>query len=95
VSTPIGAAGRVVGDGVDIMLADDPERFADTAARVATDVASQERRARAGRAQADTGCGWDPLAVRLHALLGSVANDRTRAVVRSASALIAGPADEL
>lgn len=73
VSTTVGAEGLPVRDGVDIVLADEPETFADAVAALLLD---PERAATIGRAAADqvrAEYGWDRVAARFAEICAGVA----------------------
>jgi len=76
VSTSMGAEGVDVRDGVDALIADGPERFADAAVRVLGDAALAVRVGAAGRRLAERAYDWDVIGAHLSDLLEQLAAGR-------------------
>jgi glycosyltransferase involved in cell wall biosynthesis len=73
VSTTMGAEGVAVTDGADVLLADEPQAFADTVVRVLGDDALAARIGTGGRALALERYDWQAIGERLEAVLASLA----------------------
>ena len=72
ISTAVGAEGLAVTDGVDIILADDPETMAAQIDRLCGDADLRTRLGGAGRALVEETYGWDSLAEKLRGFLESL-----------------------
>jgi sugar transferase (PEP-CTERM/EpsH1 system associated) len=64
VSTAVGAEGLPLRDGSDVVLADDPDAFADAVARLLTDPAAAARLGAQGAATVRAEYGWDRVAAK-------------------------------
>jgi sugar transferase (PEP-CTERM/EpsH1 system associated) len=73
VSTAVGAEGLPVRDGVDTLLADSPDAFADAVVQLLLDPALAARIGNAAAAAVRAEYGWDRVAVRFAELCGEIA----------------------
>lgn len=69
VSTSVGAEGLSFVNGEEILLRDDPARFADAVAGLLADPPARRRQASAARARVEKEYGWKPISERFAALL--------------------------
>jgi sugar transferase (PEP-CTERM/EpsH1 system associated) len=92
VSTTIGAEGLPVRDGHDIVLADDPQGFADAAVGLIRDAAARAALATAAR-QTVEGYAWPFVARNLDTTLHAAATRQPQGVVHPLSATATGGAD--
>jgi glycosyltransferase involved in cell wall biosynthesis len=92
VSTTIGAEGLPVRDGHDIVLADDPQGFADAAVGLIRDAAARAALATAAR-QTVEGYAWPFVARNLDTALHAAATRQPQGVVHPLSATATGGAD--
>ncbi len=76
VSTAVGAEGLRVTDGRDILLADDPDDFADAVVRCLTDPGLRTRLGDNGRELVEREYRWDILARKMHEYLCRVLNGK-------------------
>jgi sugar transferase (PEP-CTERM/EpsH1 system associated) len=79
ISTAIGAEGLPVRDGVDAILADEPQAFADAVADLLGDPARAERIGQAAAAAVRAEYGWDGVAARFADICKRVADSRDAA----------------
>ena len=69
VSTPIGAEGLRFTEGEDILLADDPQRFADACVRLLANEADRRALAQRARARAVAECSWEAVSREFETIL--------------------------
>ncbi|MFA4948865.1 MAG: glycosyltransferase family 4 protein, partial [Candidatus Krumholzibacteriia bacterium] len=72
ISTTIGAEGLQYSNGDDIIIEDDPARFAQTLVKILRDDALRARIGKSARAHVETHCSWKAVGERFMSLLSTV-----------------------
>ncbi len=72
VSTHVGAEGLALRDGEEILIADEPEIFADAVTRLLTDRALRQKIGANGRVRVEQDYDWHSIAEKLHAVYQSL-----------------------
>lgn len=85
VSTRIGAEGIRVTEGRDVLLADEPQHFAETTLRLLRDPQARARLGAAARLLAEDAYSWDHVGAKLQGAYESITSGKVRRTVPSAS----------
>jgi glycosyltransferase involved in cell wall biosynthesis len=80
VSTTIGAEGLPVHPGQDILIADDPEEFADTTIRLLGDPGRREELGRTARELVTRTYSWDAVVQPFETVLNMLVSEQTESV---------------
>jgi sugar transferase (PEP-CTERM/EpsH1 system associated) len=86
VSTTIGAEGLPVENGVELLLADEPEKFAEDCVRVLTDETLAQSLGRSAAARVRASFGWDRVATEFAEICRRALSSRNRLVAEETGA---------